>query len=134
MENFPKPVSITMQPYDRNTAGSPGSTFGPTVNTFAQPQRTAGPRDFVLWSFFNTIFCNPFCLGFIALVWSIKVRGKSLPPHHSPAWLGAPTCCLHPPQGSLILPLPFPSHPVLPCPTPPNPILSHLVPFCPSLP
>ncbi|NXR13061.1 IFM3 protein, partial [Semnornis frantzii] len=133
MENFPKPVSVTMQPYDRNVAGSPATTFGPTVSTFVQPQRTAGPRDFVLWSFFNTIFCNPFCLGFIALVWSIKVRGKSLPPHHSHAWLGGPTCCLHPSQGSLILSLSHltlsylvPLHQILSCP-----ILSHSVPAYP---
>ncbi|NXG44673.1 IFM5 protein, partial [Psilopogon haemacephalus] len=75
MENCPKPVSISMQPYDRNVAGSPATTF-------VQPQPVPNPRDFVLWSFFNTIFCNPFCLGFTALICSIKVRGKSLSPHH----------------------------------------------------
>ncbi|XP_019375538.1 PREDICTED: interferon-induced transmembrane protein 3-like [Gavialis gangeticus] len=32
------------------------------------------PRDFVLWSFFNTIFCNPCCLGFLVFVFSSKAR------------------------------------------------------------
>ncbi|NWI25934.1 IFM3 protein, partial [Sula dactylatra] len=36
------------------------------------------PQDFVLWSFFNTMFCNPFCLGFIALVFSVKARDKKI--------------------------------------------------------
>ncbi|KAF1454936.1 Interferon-induced transmembrane protein 2, partial [Spheniscus demersus] len=123
MENFPQSVSINMQPYGRTWAGSPATAFGPTVTSFVQPEPVTNPQDFVLWSFFNSMFCNPFCLGFIALVFSVKVRGNSLPSHHLPARLGGPTCCLPPRQRSLILSLPVPS-----CPTPPNPNLSHLVP------
>ncbi|XP_064019583.1 interferon-induced transmembrane protein 10-like [Pogoniulus pusillus] len=84
MEKFPKPVSITMQPYDRNVAGSAATTFGPTTNASVHPRPASSPRDFVLWSFFNTIFCNPFCLGFIALICSIKMPLHSLLQHPAP--------------------------------------------------
>ncbi|KAM6115094.1 interferon-induced transmembrane protein 3-like [Pterocles gutturalis] len=36
------------------------------------------PQDFVLWSFFNTLFCNPCCFGFLALVFSIKARDMKI--------------------------------------------------------
>ncbi|NXU26617.1 IFM3 protein, partial [Thalassarche chlororhynchos] len=48
--------------------------FGPTITSFVQPEPVPKPQDFVLWSFFNSMFCNPFCLGFIALIFSIKAR------------------------------------------------------------
>ncbi|NXW22814.1 IFM5 protein, partial [Circaetus pectoralis] len=123
MENFPQSVSINMQPYSRNGAGSLATAFGPTITSFVQPEPVPNAQDFVLWSFFNTMFGNFFCLGFVALIFSIKVRQKSPPSHHSCAWLGGPACCLPPCQGSLI-----PSLPGSSCPTPPNPILSRLVP------
>ncbi|XP_051477533.1 interferon-induced transmembrane protein 1-like [Apus apus] len=79
MENYPQPISINMQqPYGRNGAGAPMTSFGPTVTTFIQPEPVPNPQDFVLWSFFNTMFCNPFCLGFIALVFSVKARDKKI--------------------------------------------------------
>ncbi|NXC78243.1 IFM3 protein, partial [Anhinga anhinga] len=54
------------------------TAFSPTITTFVQPQPVPSPQDFVLWSFFNTMFCNPFCLGFIALVFSIKARDRKM--------------------------------------------------------
>ncbi|KFU92503.1 Interferon-induced transmembrane protein 3, partial [Chaetura pelagica] len=53
-------------------------SFGPAVTTFSRPEPVPNPNDFVLWSFFNAMFCNPFCLGFIALVFSVKVRDKKI--------------------------------------------------------
>uniref|UniRef100_A0A663EQX1 IFM5 protein n=1 Tax=Aquila chrysaetos chrysaetos TaxID=223781 RepID=A0A663EQX1_AQUCH len=79
MENFPQSVSINMQPYGRNRAGSPATAFGPTITSFVQPEPVPNPQDFVLWSFFNTLFGNFFCLGFVALIFSIKVSQKSPP-------------------------------------------------------
>ncbi|NWQ95021.1 IFM3 protein, partial [Burhinus bistriatus] len=52
--------------------------FGPTVTSFVRLEPIPIPRDFVLWSFFNTMFCNPFCLGFIALIFSIKSRDRKI--------------------------------------------------------
>ncbi|NXL84074.1 IFM1 protein, partial [Alectura lathami] len=34
------------------------------------------PKDFVLWSLFNFVFCNACCLGFCALAYSIKSRDR----------------------------------------------------------
>ncbi|NXW34603.1 IFM3 protein, partial [Phaetusa simplex] len=54
------------------------TAFSPTVTSFVQPQPVPNPQDFVLWSFFNAMFCNPFCLGFIALVFSVKSRDRKI--------------------------------------------------------
>ncbi|KAF1642991.1 Interferon-induced transmembrane protein 3, partial [Eudyptes chrysocome] len=54
------------------------TAFGPTITSFAQPEPVPNTQDFVLWSFFNSMFCNPFCLGFIALVFSVKARDKKI--------------------------------------------------------
>ncbi|XP_043938396.1 interferon-induced transmembrane protein 3-like [Protopterus annectens] len=35
-------------------------------------------KDYVTWSLFNFIFCNAFCLGFIALIFSFKTRDSNL--------------------------------------------------------
>ncbi|XP_029438654.1 interferon-induced transmembrane protein 1-like [Rhinatrema bivittatum] len=51
--------------------GAPSSVI--TITT-CSPQ----PRDHVLWSVFNTIYMNFCCLGFIALVFSIKARDRKL--------------------------------------------------------
>jgi len=133
MEGYPQSVSINMQPYSRNGAGAPAAAFGPATTSLAQPQPVASPRDFVVWSFFNAMFCNPFCLGFMALVYSVKVRRTSPPSHHLPAQLGGPACCLPPCQGSLIASLlvplrPTQSHPVPSRPTPSHPVPSHPTP------
>ncbi|XP_014796134.1 PREDICTED: dispanin subfamily A member 2b-like [Calidris pugnax] len=78
MESHPQSVSVNMQPYGWNRAGSPATAFGPTVTPVVQPQPAPSPPDFVLWSFFNAMYCNYFCLGFIALVFSIKSRDRKM--------------------------------------------------------
>ncbi|XP_043938397.1 interferon-induced transmembrane protein 1-like [Protopterus annectens] len=35
-------------------------------------------KDYVTWSLFNFVFCNPFCLGFVALIFSFKTRDSNL--------------------------------------------------------
>ncbi|KAK2520504.1 interferon-induced transmembrane protein 1-like [Columba livia] len=76
MESYPQPVGINMQPYGKNGAGTPAPAYGPPGTAGERPE--PGPRDFVLWSLFNTLFCNPFCLGFIALVFSVKARDRKI--------------------------------------------------------
>ncbi|NXT81417.1 IFM3 protein, partial [Zapornia atra] len=51
---------------------------GPTITSFVRPEPVPNPPDFVLWSFFNAMFCNPFCLGFIALIFSVKARDSKI--------------------------------------------------------
>uniref|UniRef100_A0A8C8E9G5 IFM5 protein n=1 Tax=Otus sunia TaxID=257818 RepID=A0A8C8E9G5_9STRI len=85
MENYPPSTCINTQPYGRNGGGSPATAFGPTITSFVRPEPVPNPQDFVLWSFFNTVFFNAFCLGFIALIFSVKVRVEVPPSHRSPA-------------------------------------------------
>uniref|UniRef100_A0A3B3QFV0 Uncharacterized protein n=1 Tax=Paramormyrops kingsleyae TaxID=1676925 RepID=A0A3B3QFV0_9TELE len=41
-----------------------------------QMASTPPPRDHILWSLFSFIYCNAFCLGFIALYYSVKVSAR----------------------------------------------------------
>ncbi|XP_038263330.1 dispanin subfamily A member 2b-like [Dermochelys coriacea] len=80
-------VSIDLQPRDGGKMRQEGSA-GPysTYPYSGLGQSIAGqsiagqepPRDFVLWSLFNTIFCNVCCLGFMALVFSFKARDRKV--------------------------------------------------------
>ncbi|NWH66031.1 IFM2 protein, partial [Geococcyx californianus] len=54
------------------------TAFGPTITTYVQQEPVPSPRDYVLWSFFNTLFCNVCCLGFIALSYSVKARDRKI--------------------------------------------------------
>ncbi|KAM8970190.1 interferon-induced transmembrane protein 1 [Sarcophilus harrisii] len=36
------------------------------------------PKDFLVWSVFNTLYMNFCCLGFMALVFSVKARDRKL--------------------------------------------------------
>ncbi|KAG8429337.1 hypothetical protein GDO86_020473, partial [Hymenochirus boettgeri] len=46
-----------------------------TVITIAAP---APPQDHLIWSLCNTLYLNLFCLGFMALIYSIKVRQREI--------------------------------------------------------
>ncbi|XP_053143435.1 dispanin subfamily A member 2b-like [Hemicordylus capensis] len=71
-------VCLNMQPYDGKAVHG-----GPAPPYAYQPPRAAyppiePPRDFVLWSLFNFVFLNSCCLGFAALVFSIKSRDRKV--------------------------------------------------------
>ncbi|XP_008107175.1 interferon-induced transmembrane protein 5 [Anolis carolinensis] len=36
------------------------------------------PRDYMVWSIFNTIYMNLCCLGFVALTYSVKARDQKV--------------------------------------------------------
>ncbi|XP_048828224.1 dispanin subfamily A member 2b-like [Brienomyrus brachyistius] len=36
------------------------------------------PRDHILWSLLNFVYCNPVCLGLVALYYSIKARDRKM--------------------------------------------------------
>ncbi|KYO41602.1 dispanin subfamily A member 2b [Alligator mississippiensis] len=77
MESSGAVVSIDMPPYDKDGAGQPPPYSG-AWGAAGGLGTLEPPRDFVLWSFFNTVFCNPCCLGFLALVFSIKARDRKV--------------------------------------------------------
>lgn len=45
--------------------------------------RSPPPRDYLVWSLCNTLYVNFCCLGFMALLYSIKVRSRSHCCHYS---------------------------------------------------
>lgn len=73
MQPTEQPVVLNMPAYD-SSKGQGGSAppYGYPQQGFPVRQ----PRDFVAWSFFNSLFFNVCCLGFIAFVFSIKVRAS----------------------------------------------------------
>ncbi|XP_074854054.1 interferon-induced transmembrane protein 1-like [Carettochelys insculpta] len=72
MEADLRAVSIDVQP---QRGGPKGPDRPPPPYPGPPPACPAAqPRDFVVWSFFNTLFFNVCCLGFLALLFSIKAR------------------------------------------------------------
>ncbi|XP_003214906.2 interferon-induced transmembrane protein 2 [Anolis carolinensis] len=63
-------VCLNMQPYSSGYEKDPNRAFMPQARRSAAEQ----PNDFFLWSMFNFAFLNSCCLGFVALVYSVKSR------------------------------------------------------------
>ncbi|XP_038279912.1 interferon-induced transmembrane protein 1-like [Canis lupus familiaris] len=53
------------------------STAPATTTVINVLEETVVP-DHVVWSLFNTIFLNSFCLGFVAFVYSVKARDRKM--------------------------------------------------------
>ena len=70
--------------------GAPLSTAPATTTVINVPVETVVP-DHVVWSLFNTIFLNWFCLGFVAFVYSVKVGGCGPGPPPRVPTSGTPT-------------------------------------------
>nr|XP_032815657.1 dispanin subfamily A member 2b-like [Petromyzon marinus] len=65
----------------RYAAGSMGQeytalTFMPTPAVSPQPRAAQGVKDHLIWSLFNFYHFNICCLGFAALIYSIKARDR----------------------------------------------------------
>ncbi|XP_006131732.2 dispanin subfamily A member 2b-like [Pelodiscus sinensis] len=78
MEPGPRAVSIDLQPCYGAPKGldEPAPPYSCVVPAPGFPAEQ--PRDHVLWSLFNTLFCNVCCLGFLALVFSVKARDRKV--------------------------------------------------------
>ncbi|CAI9620041.1 unnamed protein product [Staurois parvus] len=71
----------TSHGYEQVTGGtelqnSPSQQIQSTVVTIALEEPPV--RDHIIWSLFNAMYMNVFCLGFIALVYSVKSRDRKL--------------------------------------------------------
>ncbi|XP_020516452.1 dispanin subfamily A member 2b-like [Labrus bergylta] len=53
--------------------GQPLVVQSTTVNIVTEP-----PEDYIIWSFFSFVYSNPFCLGLVALIYSIKSRDRKM--------------------------------------------------------
>ncbi|XP_039391634.1 interferon-induced transmembrane protein 1-like [Mauremys reevesii] len=61
----------------------PGATVSSTVISMHPYQPP--PRDHIIWSIFSTLYVNFCCLGFMALVFSVKARDRKVVGDHSGA-------------------------------------------------
>lgn len=54
------------------------------------------PSDHIVWSIFSLIYCNPCCLGLVALLFSVKSRDqKILGDYEGAKWHGKTACCIN---------------------------------------
>ncbi|XP_067396538.1 interferon-induced transmembrane protein 1-like [Emydura macquarii macquarii] len=62
-------------------------TSGPAVSSTVISMRPyePAPRDHIIWSIFSTLYVNFCCLGFMALVFSVKARDRKVVGDHSGA-------------------------------------------------
>ncbi|XP_067318670.1 interferon-induced transmembrane protein 2-like isoform X2 [Anolis sagrei] len=67
-------VCLNMQPYSSGYEKDPNRPF----LTQARGSAAAQPNDYFLWSIFNFGFFNTCCLGFIALVFSVKKQLENI--------------------------------------------------------
>ena len=58
---------------------------GTTVVNMGGAEGKCAPQDYLVWSLCNTLYVNFCCLGFMALIYSIKVR----------YWLGGAVGIIH---------------------------------------
>ncbi|XP_028592176.1 dispanin subfamily A member 2b-like [Podarcis muralis] len=61
-------MDVNLRPYSVEMIG------GDTITICPYPFVVEQPKDYVLWSLYNFSFMNACCLGFAALVYSIKAR------------------------------------------------------------
>ncbi|XP_033012384.1 dispanin subfamily A member 2b-like [Lacerta agilis] len=72
MQPVSSPVALRVAPYDPYRPRTP-----PPANPYPYPVGCVvvqPPQDFVIWSVFSLAVMNHFCLGFAALIFSIKSR------------------------------------------------------------
>uniref|UniRef100_A0A8C5S491 Interferon-induced transmembrane protein 3 n=1 Tax=Laticauda laticaudata TaxID=8630 RepID=A0A8C5S491_LATLA len=75
----------------------PGVPAGATVIRVHSPEvYTTPPSDHIIWSLCTTLYFNVFCLGFLALLFSVKARDhKVIGDYNSAASYGSTAKCLN---------------------------------------
>lgn len=68
---------LALPPYEPLVEGLDMENMSRSVVVPVEPPPVqAPPRDHLAWSLCSTLYCNVCCLGFLALVFSVKVWGK----------------------------------------------------------
>ncbi|XP_070813460.1 interferon-induced transmembrane protein 1-like [Pituophis catenifer annectens] len=83
--------------HDMGILEASGVPPGVTVIRMHSPQvYTTPPRDHIIWSLCTTLYFNVFCLGFFALIFSVKARDrKVIGDYNSAASYGSTAKCLN---------------------------------------
>ncbi|XP_038621298.1 interferon-induced transmembrane protein 3-like [Tachyglossus aculeatus] len=64
--------------YSRPVSGPPPGPGPSTVISIPTAVSSFQPRDYLVWSFFNTLYLNFCCLGLIAFIFSVKARDRKV--------------------------------------------------------
>ncbi|XP_026562485.1 interferon-induced transmembrane protein 1-like [Pseudonaja textilis] len=83
--------------HDMTVLEAHGVPAGATVIRMHSPEvYTTPPSDHIIWSLCTTLYCNVFCLGFLALLFSVKSRDrKVIGDYNSAASYGSTAKCLN---------------------------------------
>ncbi|ETE58191.1 Interferon-induced transmembrane protein 3 [Ophiophagus hannah] len=83
--------------HDMAILEAPGVPAGATVIRVHSPEvYTTPPSDHIIWSLCTTLYFNIFCLGFLALLFSVKARDrKVIGDYNSAASYGSTAKCLN---------------------------------------
>ncbi|XP_008051867.1 interferon-induced transmembrane protein 5 [Carlito syrichta] len=68
----------TSFPREDPRALTPHKADGPAHTALAMGPPCPPPRDHLIWSVFSTLYLNLCCLGFLALVYSVKARDQKV--------------------------------------------------------
>ncbi|MBZ3870272.1 Interferon-induced transmembrane protein 5 [Sciurus carolinensis] len=68
----------TSYPRESPRASTPRKVDGAAHTALALGSPSPPPRDYLIWSVFSTLYLNLCCLGFLALVHSIKARDQKV--------------------------------------------------------
>ncbi|XP_012863904.1 interferon-induced transmembrane protein 3, partial [Echinops telfairi] len=72
----PPTYQVLKEEHEVDVLGAP-PTPGPAPTVISIRSEVSVP-DHVVWSLFNTVFLNIFCLGFVAFAYSVKSRDRKM--------------------------------------------------------
>ncbi|NXH17294.1 IFM2 protein, partial [Bucco capensis] len=69
---------LALPPYEPLQEGLSMEGLPPSTVVMVEPSRALPPRDHLLWSLCTMLYGNVCCLGFMALVFSVKSRDRKV--------------------------------------------------------
>ncbi|KAM5222815.1 interferon-induced transmembrane protein 3-like [Hipposideros larvatus] len=73
----PPTYEMLKEEHEVAVLGAPQGS-GPVTSTVVNIRSETVVPDHIVWSLFNTLFFNPFCLGFAAFAYSVKSRDRKM--------------------------------------------------------
>ncbi|KAM5222810.1 interferon-induced transmembrane protein 3-like [Hipposideros larvatus] len=73
----PPTYEMLKEEHEVAVLGAPQGS-GPVTSTVVNIRSETVVPDHIVWSLFNTLFFNPFCLGFVAFAYSVKSRDRKM--------------------------------------------------------
>ncbi|KAM6069279.1 dispanin subfamily A member 2b-like [Theristicus caerulescens] len=73
-----RPLGQRLPPYEPLGEGLDMERLSPSAVVSVEPPPPPPPRDHLAWSFCTALYANVCCLGFMALVFSVKSRDRKV--------------------------------------------------------